>query len=77
MSTIHPGAGQVPEPTIPIACSFCGKTQREVMALIQGPAVQICDECIMLSLQILISDGRDARKRKAPAVVPEPTEPKR
>jgi ATP-dependent Clp protease ATP-binding subunit ClpX len=72
MSTIHPGAGPIPEPTSPIACSFCGKTQREVMALIQGPAVQICNECIMLSLEILISDGRDARKRKKVAVAPEP-----
>ena len=29
-----------------VACSFCGKSQKEVKKLIAGPTVYICDECI-------------------------------
>ena len=29
-------------------CSFCGKSQHDVRALIAGPAVFICDECVAL-----------------------------
>src|SRR5687767_2219369 len=29
-----------------LACSFCGKKQAEVVKLIAGPAVYICDECV-------------------------------
>src|SRR6266850_1851142 len=31
-----------------LACSFCGKSQKEVKKLIAGPTVYICDECIEL-----------------------------
>ncbi len=34
-------------------CSFCDKTRWEVKFLIQGPAVQICDECIGLCNDII------------------------
>ncbi len=35
-------------------CSFCGKTVEEVRRLIIGPnSVFICDECVILSLQII------------------------
>lgn len=27
-------------------CSFCGKSQHDVIGLIKGPSVYICDECI-------------------------------
>ena len=27
-------------------CSFCGKTTKEVNAIIQGPNVTICNECV-------------------------------
>jgi len=37
----------------PLACSFCAKTQREVKALIAGPAVYICDECLGLCVEML------------------------
>jgi hypothetical protein len=29
-------------------CSFCGKSQHDVRALVAGPAVFICDECVAL-----------------------------
>ena len=34
-------------------CSFCGKTQDEVMQLIAGPGVFICDECIDICYNLL------------------------
>ena len=30
----------------PLKCSFCGKSQKQVIKLIAGPGVYICDECI-------------------------------
>jgi len=36
-----------------LACSFCGKNQREVKKLIAGPTVYICDECIELCNDII------------------------
>lgn len=34
-------------------CSFCGKSQHEVVKLIAGPSVFICDECIDVSVEIM------------------------
>jgi hypothetical protein len=34
-------------------CSFCGKSQHDVRALIAGPAVFVCDECVGLCDDIL------------------------
>src|SRR5699024_6315062 len=31
-----------------LKCSFCGKSQKQVVKLIAGPGVYICDECIEL-----------------------------
>jgi ATP-dependent Clp protease ATP-binding subunit ClpX len=39
-----------------IRCSFCGKSEKEVHRMIQGPGVRICDECIQLCMSIL-DDG--------------------
>jgi len=36
-----------------LACSFCGKSQREVRKLVAGPDVYVCDECITLCWDIL------------------------
>ncbi len=35
-------------------CSFCGRNSKDVKALIAGPAVFICDECVALCNEILI-----------------------
>lgn len=32
----------------PLLCGFCGKTSEEVKALIAGPVVHICNECVEL-----------------------------
>ncbi len=39
-----------------VICSFCGKTQEEVMQLIAGPGVYICDECIDVCYNLLGHD---------------------
>jgi ATP-dependent Clp protease ATP-binding subunit ClpA len=39
-----------------LACSFCGKGQKQVKKLIAGPGVYICDECIDLCNEILAEE---------------------
>lgn len=34
-------------------CAFCGKSQRDVRVLMTGPSVNICNECVGLSWQII------------------------
>lgn len=47
-----------------LKCSFCGKTQEQVLKLVAGPNVYICNECIALcnvildEEQILVVPGR-------------------
>jgi ATP-dependent protease Clp ATPase subunit len=51
-----------------MSCSFCGKSQLEVRALIEGgcsnrattACVFICDECVALSAQIIADTVGDA-----------------
>jgi len=47
-------------------CSFCGKDQHEVLLLVAGPAVFICDECIAKAHQIVQEvkedQARDSRQ---------------
>jgi ATP-dependent Clp protease ATP-binding subunit ClpX len=50
-------------------CSFCGKSQHEVRKLIAGPAVYVCDECILLCNEI-INDGIGEGKNTAASVMP-------
>jgi transcription elongation factor Elf1 len=42
-----------------LACSFCGKSQKQVKKLIAGPGVYICDECIVVA-DAVIATGQDA-----------------
>jgi hypothetical protein len=41
-------------------CSFCGKPNTEVAALVAGPGVYICDECVGLCQQIIESKPESA-----------------
>ena len=34
-------------------CSFCGKSQDEVIKLMAGPSVFICDECVELCNEVI------------------------
>lgn len=36
-----------------LACSFCGKPKTQVLKLIAGPGVYICDECTCLCVEII------------------------
>lgn len=40
-------------------CSFCGKSQKDVKYLINGPTVYICNECVFLCFDILIDKVKD------------------
>ncbi len=40
----------------PVSCSFCGKTESQVVRLIAGPGVFICNECVELCEEILSED---------------------
>jgi ATP-dependent Clp protease ATP-binding subunit ClpX len=56
-----------------LACSFCGKSQKEVKKLIAGPTVYICDECIELCNDIIAEET--SRDSDAPgSSVPKPRE---
>lgn len=41
------------------SCSFCGKNRLNVKKLIAGPEAFICDECILLSSEILSREKKD------------------
>lgn len=51
-----------------IRCSFCGKTQEEVVKLIAGPGVYICNECINLCSLILQEDQASQESGKTLSV---------
>ncbi len=46
-------------------CSFCGKSQDEVLKLIAGPDVYICDECVELCYSMLEGEFCHRNKRYA------------
>ncbi len=56
-----------------VACSFCGKSQKEVKKLIAGPTVYICDECIDLCNDI-ISEEASRDSESETSSVPKPRE---
>lgn len=52
----------------PVYCSFCGKAEREVFYIVQGPGVGICDECIPLAADVIqqqrgVARGDPVRRR--------------
>ncbi len=47
-----------------IRCSFCGKTQEEVVRLIEGPGVYICDSCINFCNTLLYGEAMDEKPRR-------------
>lgn len=56
-------------------CNFCGKSQKEVLKLISGPQVYICNECIELCNEILIEEEKkDSLSSKKKLKVSTPAE---
>lgn len=47
------------------ACSFCAKPNTEVAALVAGPGVYICSECVTLCQQVI-----DAKADGVPQLAP-------
>ena len=41
-----------------VRCSFCGKTEEQVMRLVAGPGVYICNECIELCSDIIFEEEK-------------------
>jgi ATP-dependent Clp protease ATP-binding subunit ClpX len=61
-----------------LTCSFCNKNQYEIVKLIAGPGVYICNECIALCNQILArelehKDGGASKAARTPKSPPPPT----
>ncbi len=56
-------------------CNFCGKSQKQVVQLIAGPGVYICDECVELCLELVeerkVAAGSEA---KSDVELPKPRE---
>lgn len=42
-----------------LCCSFCGKNQKEVIKLIAGPKVYICNECVSLCSELIDSENSE------------------
>ncbi|MEZ4390880.1 MAG: ATP-dependent Clp protease ATP-binding subunit ClpX [Polyangiales bacterium] len=57
-----------------LACSFCGKSQREVKKLIAGPTVYICDECIGLCNDIIAEEVERDDQLRGSSPIPKPAE---
>jgi hypothetical protein len=63
-------AGGRRDPTL-LACTFCGKTQKQVRKLIAGPYVYICDGCVDL-VKNVTGEGQAVQTALGPiSAVPE------
>ncbi len=58
-------------------CSFCGRTSREVVSLIAGKGVYICDICVQNSVEILRKNQPAPTLRTDVKALPRPSEIKR
>jgi ATP-dependent Clp protease ATP-binding subunit ClpX len=43
-------------PTRNVCCSFCGTPEKDVLKVIAGPGVYICDRCVQRCVDILVAD---------------------
>lgn len=41
-----------------LRCSFCHKKQRDVVKLVAGPGVQICNECVAICRDLVAEDEK-------------------
>lgn len=60
-----PSAAGAPEAQVIASCSFCAKPNTQVAALVAGPGVYICDECVALCQQVI-----EARPAAVPRLKP-------
>lgn len=58
-----------------VACSFCGRQQKEVRKLVTGPGVNICDECVELCNAVFRNEEQGAKTEQTRKLrVPKPHE---
>lgn len=57
-----------------LRCSFCGKNRDNVEKLIAGPSVYICNECIVLSYNIVKKSEEELPEEFDQSKIPTPTE---
>lgn len=57
-----------------LKCSFCGKSQKQVIKLIAGPSVYICNECIALCNEIIEEELGEAAASVEDIELPKPKE---
>jgi ATP-dependent protease Clp ATPase subunit len=50
----------VPDSGNLLSCSFCGKSQKQVIKLIAGPHAYICDGCVSRTHAVIAEPGRTA-----------------
>jgi hypothetical protein len=51
-----------------LSCSFCGKKEHEVLKLVAGPRVYICDECVAVANRLMADDADAGRQPEAPTI---------
>jgi len=42
-----------------LRCSFCRKNNSEVLKLVAGPRVYICDECVAIASRLMSDDSQN------------------
>ncbi len=57
-----------------LKCNFCSKTQKQVVKLIAGPGVYICNECIDLCNEIILEEMGKVEKPVEDFELPRPKE---
>lgn len=57
-----------------LKCSFCGKSQKQVIKLIGGPGVYICNECVELCADLIEEEAREQRQNEPLTQLPRPRE---
>ncbi|MFN3406225.1 MAG: ATP-dependent Clp protease ATP-binding subunit ClpX [Caldimicrobium sp.] len=57
-----------------LRCSFCGKSQSEVLKLIAGASAYICNECVELCNEILEEEYERAEEQQKDKALPKPSE---
>lgn len=57
-----------------LRCSFCGKSRDNVEKLIAGPSVYICNECIVLSYNIVKKSQEETPEELSQDKIPTPSE---
>jgi len=45
-----------------LLCSFCGRSEEDVPYLVVGPAVNICNECVMACLAAIVDVSLKKKK---------------